>query len=266
MNRFVRSLLVPAVLVLWGGPAGAAEPAASPPAEMALVKGGAYLPLYGDAAAPVRVDAFYLDIYPVTNAEFLGFARAHEKWRKAQVSALFAEAEYLAHWAGELELGERAPPRAPVTNVSWFAAKAYCAAQGKRLPTMDEWEYAARAGQDRPDAAGTESFDRLILDWYGKPTRVPLPDVGATFRNYWGVWDMHGLVWEWVLDFNSVMITGASRKDTGLDRRLFCAAGSVGSVDPSDYAAFLRYGMRGSLKANYTTRNLGFRCAKGVSP
>jgi formylglycine-generating enzyme required for sulfatase activity len=57
-------------------------------------------------------------------------------------------------------------------------------------------------------------------------------------------------------------MTGESRSDLALDRNLFCAAGAVGATDLMNYAAFMRYAFRGSIKANYAMRNLGFRCAK----
>ena len=72
---------------------------------------------------------------------------------------------------------------------------------------------------------------------------------------------MHGLVWEWVDDYNTALVTGESRGDSGLDRNLFCGSESVGSSDPKDYAAFMRFAFRSSLEAKYTVRNLGFRCA-----
>lgn len=230
---------------------------------MVHIPGGSFVPLYGDRNQPVQVGPYDLDIYPVTNGDFLRFNSRNPRWQRQNIAALFADQDYLGHWKADLRLGDKSPLESPVTNVSWFAAKAYCAAQDKRLPTLDEWEFAARASADKPDAAGEADFGRLILTWYGKPTRLPLPEVGATFENYWGVWDMHGLVWEWVQDFNAVMITGASRKDAGgLDRQLFCAAGSIGAADPNDYAAFMRYAMRGSVEARYTVQNMGFRCAR----
>jgi formylglycine-generating enzyme required for sulfatase activity len=47
-----------------------------------------------------------------------------------------------------------------------------------------------------------------------------------------------------------------------LERQLFCGAGSVGAKDPGNFAAFMRFGFRSSLRAGYTVHNLGFRCAK----
>ena len=57
-------------------------------------------------------------------------------------------------------------------------------------------------------------------------------------------------------------LSGESRKDKDTDKELFCGSGSVNATDLMNYAAFMRYAFRGSLKANYTTKNLGFRCAK----
>jgi sulfatase modifying factor 1 len=82
-----------------------------------------------------------------------------------------------------------------VTNISWFAAKEYCDCQGKRLATLDEWEYVAMADEKRKDARSREEFNKYILSWYEK-NKTYNNSVGKTFKNYWGVYDMHGLVWE----------------------------------------------------------------------
>ncbi len=231
-----------------------------------MISGGEYVPLYGNREQPVQVAPFRLDVYPVTNAEFLTFVRDHKRWQKGQVPQLFADQKYLIHWQGDLDTGGLAPDDAPVSNVSWFAAKAYCQSKAKRLPTLGEWEFVARANETEVAAADEDGFNKLILNWYGIPTRLPLPNVGHSFRNVWGVWDMHGLVWEWVMDFNAVMMTGESRKDaSGLDSQLFCAAGAIGSADPNDYAAFMRYAMRGSVQASYSGQNMGFRCAQDIA-
>lgn len=220
------------------------------------IERGRFTPLYGSAQKPVTVSAFSMDVAPVTNAEFLEFVTAHPEWRRTAVSPLFAEAEYLHHWQSPSELGPRALPDGPVVNVSWFAAKAFCAAKDMRLPTVNEWEYVA----SRPIPGA--DVRQVILDWYSVLTPDILPSVTSGFRNASGVLSMHGLIWEWTLDFNSAMVTGESRADGSLDKSLFCGAGAANAADKSDYAAFLRFGFRSSLKAKYTVNNLGFRCVK----
>src|SRR6478735_7221904 len=108
---------------------------------MARVPGGSYRPLYaarGDAR--VRVAPFALDREPVTRGQFLSFVRTHPAWRRDAIRPLFAQRGYLADWPSATNAGGPADQGRPVVNVAWFAAKAYCAAQGKRLPTVDEWE------------------------------------------------------------------------------------------------------------------------------
>lgn len=233
--------------------------------EMATVPAGDYRPLYRGERDPksVPVRAFQLDRRPVTNAEFLEFVRKNPRWRRSQVRRLFADDQYLAHWKGDLELG-KVGPKQPITQVSWFAAKAYAAWRGKRLPTTAEWERAAGAGFSQADGAKDAEFQKAIARWYGTPAPDLLPEAGSGKPNIFGIRDLHGLVWEWTSDFNAALVTGDARGDTGLERQLFCGSGSLGSKDPGNYPAFMRYGMRSSLKAGYTVHNLGFRCARDL--
>ena len=64
------------------------------------------------------------------------------------------------------------------------------------------------------------------------------------------------------ISFNSVLISGESRKGGNADSNLFCGSSAVGATDLMNYAAFMRYAIRGSSKAKYTMNNLGFRCVK----
>jgi sulfatase modifying factor 1 len=246
---------------------GTQSRATATPAGMVLVPAGKYAPLFRAEtdAKLVPVAAFYLDILPVTNADYLEFVKANPKWRKSEVKRLFADVDYLKNWASDLQLGAAADPHAPVTFVSWFAAKAYCQAKGKRLPTTAEWEYAAAASPSRADGENDRAFVAEIRRWYSTPTPDLLPQVGQGKTNYFGAHDMHGLVWEWVADFSTAMVTGDARGDTGLDRQLFCGSGSQGAKDRDNFPAFMRYGFRSSLKASYTVHNLGFRCAQSLT-
>lgn len=227
------------------------------------IKGGTYIPLYGSADEKVTVEDFILEIYPVTNKAFLQFVKDNPKWRKSNVIALFADKNYLLHWPNDTTLAESMNMNAPVTNVSWFAAKAYAKSIGMRLPTLDEWEYVAMASETQKDARKDSMYNVNILSWYEKP-KTYTSRIGLTKKNAHGVYDMHGLVWEWVEDFNAVLISGESRQDVDTNKKLFCAGGSVGANDLMDYAAFIRYAFRGSIKANYSITNLGFRCAKDI--
>lgn len=210
----------------------------------------------------MTLPAFRLDRRPVTNADFLQFVREHDQWRRDRVAPLFADAQYLAHWSGPTELGVGARPAQPVTHVSWFAAKAYCESHGARLPTWYEWEYAAAADGTSPDARRDAAWRQRILAWYAKPSSQPLDDVGRAPANFYGVFDLNGLVWEWTVDYNALLVSNDSREQGGADRAKFCGEGALSTADRENYAVLMRIAFLSSLEANYTTANLGFRCAE----
>ncbi len=249
--------LVASLMLLW--PLRGAEPG------MVVIPDSIYRPLFRgeNDAKEISIAAFQLDVRPVTNAEFLAFVREVPQWRRSQVKRLFADEGYLAHWADDLEPGT-AHAEQPVTNLSWFAAKAYAAWRGKRLPTTAEWEVSAAAGFTLTDGAKDADFQSELARWYGTPTPAALPDAGGGRANVFGVRDLHGLAWEWTSDFNSALVTGDARGDTGLERQLFCGAGSLGASDRANYPAFMRFGFRSSLRAGYTVHNLTFRGAKDM--
>ncbi len=239
----------------------ASEPFA--PTPLVTLPGGVFRPMLQAGAPTVSVEPFALERHAVTNRQFLAFAQENPGWRRSQVKALFAGPSYLQHWGGDLALGS-ADPEAPVVNVSWFAARAYARWCGRRLPTLAEWEYAAAAGETSADGRSEPGFARRILAWYARPSRT-IGQVGSASQNVYGLTDLHGLVWEWVDDFNTALVTGESRSDGALDRNLFCGSGALRAADPSDYAAFMRFAFRSSLKAPYAIKNLGFRCAADAS-
>ncbi|HEX7674773.1 MAG TPA: formylglycine-generating enzyme family protein [Bdellovibrio sp.] len=206
--------------------------------------------------APRKVKAFWMDEHAVTNQEFLIFTESHPEWKKSQVKKIFADKNYLEYWHRDNDFGIGNFKNAPVVEVSWFAARAYCDSLQKRLPTIEEWEYVGTI----PFKKGG-SIQSLILEWYGETARWPLRPVMQGSPNLFGLYDLHGVIWEWVEDFNSSLVTGESRADSALDKNLYCGSGAVG-MDPSDYAAFMRYAFRSSLQAKYTVQNLGFRCVK----
>ncbi|TJY58847.1 formylglycine-generating enzyme family protein [Sinimarinibacterium sp. CAU 1509] len=230
----------------------------------AAIDGGTFrsvLPA-GPGIEQVDVAPFRLAKTPVTNAQFLAFVQKHPQWRRDRVAGLFADQSYLQSWANPVVPGAGAPADAPVVQVSWFAASAYCESVEARLPTWYEWEYAAAADETRTDARSDPAFRARMLSWYARTADTPAA-VGKGPVNAYGVFDLHALVWEWVSDFNALMVSTDSR-DQGEDPDLlkFCGAGAITMQDKENYAVLMRIAMLSSLQGAYTTANLGFRCAR----
>jgi formylglycine-generating enzyme len=258
MHRCATSLLC----VLAASAASAASAAASD--AYVHLPGGEFVSAlkYEDSGSRVRVAPFELMRLPVTNADFLAFVRTHPRWRRDAVPRVFAESRYLSHWARPLDLGADARPQQPVVWVSWFAASAYCKAQGAHLPSWSQWELAAAADDTRADARADPAWRERILAWYAQPSKQALAAVGAQRPNVYGVRDLHGLVWEWTEDFSALLVSADNRNQGDSDRLKFCGAGALSINDSDNYAVLMRVAMLSSLEAADATANLGFRCAR----
>jgi len=150
--------------------------------EMVCVPAGEFL--MGEEERPVQLKAFYIDKHPVTNAEYKRFldASGHPPpmmW----VRGLYAQGK----------------DHHPVTQVNWNDATAYATWAGKRLPTDEEWEKAARGTDgrlypwgDEWDKARANTCESRIFDTTPVGTFSPQGD------SPYGVADMAGNVWEWV--------------------------------------------------------------------
>jgi formylglycine-generating enzyme required for sulfatase activity len=217
---------------------------------------GVFTPFFRDnGEGDKSVGPFVADRMPVTNGEFLEFVTSHPEWRRSKTKAVFSDKSYLRHWRGDLEF-DPAIARLPVVNVSWFAARKFCEARGARLLTVSEWEFAA-------DAQDQKALEK-ILAWYARPD-TPLVRVGLGEANRFGLHDMHGLIWEWVEDYASVIVAGDSRDSNEANGAKFCGSGSLKAKDPNAYAAFMRYAYRSSLKGAFSASTLGFRCGRDVA-
>ena len=181
-----------------------------------------------------RVAPFRMDRALVSNAEFARFLREHPEWRRGNAPKLFVDAGYLGDWRSAGEPGE-ALARKPVTQVSWFAASAYCEAQGKRLPRWYEWEYAAAASDTSPDARADATWRQKVLDWYAKSASGPLPDAGG-------------------------MLVSDDGREQGDGSGRFCGAGAATFEQKENYAMLMRIAMLSSMKASYTSSSMSFRC------
>jgi formylglycine-generating enzyme required for sulfatase activity len=133
----------------------------------------------------VHISEFYLGRYPVTNEEY-------ERYMAADPGV--PEPEY---W-GDRQFNR---PRQPVVGVSWDDAVKYAEWAGLQLPTEAQWEYACRAGTTTRYYTGDTEEDLDRAGWYTDNSDYKLHPVGEKEPNPWGVYDMHGNVWEWCHDW-----------------------------------------------------------------
>lgn len=231
--------------------------------EMVRVEGGTYAPFYPPSPKEkkISVQTFWMDKYLVSNSQFLKFVKMNPEWRRDKIKKIFTDKSYLSKWSGPEKLNPNMDDK-PVTEVNWFAAKAYCESLGKRLPTENEWEYAAGASQLQADGRNDLSWRNKVMGWYVRPANKVVPEIGRGTPNFWGIYDFHEIVWEWVEDFNSSLISSDNRENAqSPDKNRFCGAGALVATEKDDYASFMRLAFRSSLKASYSTGSLGFRCA-----
>jgi formylglycine-generating enzyme required for sulfatase activity len=123
---------------------------------------------------------------------------------------------------------------------------------------------AAAADERQPDA-------RHDAQWQGQDSRLVRtarrPVTGARgpgTSNYYGIQDLHGLVWEWLEDFNALMVSGDSREQGDRHKLKFCGAGALSLKDRENYAVLMRIAFLSAIEARSTAHSLGFRCAAGV--
>ncbi len=113
--------------------------------------------------------------------------------------------------------------RRPVINVSWHDAKAYCkwlsekTGETYRLPTEAEWEYVCRAGTTTKWSFGDDEEELEKYAWYDKNSGDKTHPAGRKLPNPWGLYDMHGNVWEWCEDwyidnYKETTIDGSANK------------------------------------------------------
>lgn len=255
---------------------------------LVFIKGGTYLmgsPESEDwreddeTEHEVTVSDFYIGQYEVTQKEYREFMGDHE-----------------STFSGE---------NLPVENVSWYDAAAYCnarsqkegltpayiidgqqvtwdqGADGYRLPTEAEWEYACRAGTDSPfnteTSIGAEEanyfghypyqiegnyFSQNNLDTKSGEYRQTTTPVGSFSPNPWNLYDMHGNVGEWVWDYYGEYATAAQTNPTGPESGTFRVNRGGGW---NDFAKNLRSAYRSSTPPENRGISIGFRIARGAA-
>jgi formylglycine-generating enzyme required for sulfatase activity len=222
-------------------------------------------------AHKVKISSFMMDTYLVT----------HDMFTKVQLPNP-------SHWQDN--------PKKPVERVRWRDAKQYCnerslleglkpcynektmdwecdySANGYRLPTEAEWEYACRAGTDAPYDFGSPDKLRQYA-WFADNSEEKTHPVGQKKPNLWGLYDMYGNVSEWCEDVYSPTYYQESPgldphgpPNPGKDVKRVMRGGSWKSSADMCRATYRQGQRTGDTDACFYTDFCGFRCVRRVSP
>ena len=134
-------------------------------------------------------------------------------------------------------------PHLPVDQIGWDDARKYCEAAGMRLPTEEQWEYAARGGSAAPRYGDLDA-----IAWYDSNSGDQTHEVGRKQANGFGLFDMIGNMWEWVDAAHGDASGGADKK--------ILRGGSFFNL-----ARDLRVSNRLWATPDTRHRNMGVRCA-----
>lgn len=224
----------------------------------------------------VHIDAFYIDIYEVTNAQYKKFIGSNPEWQKGKIPNRFHDGNYLSKWSENNFPNEIADH--PVVYVNWYAATAYALWVGKRLPTEAEWEKAARGGVEGQKYPWGNTLDDNKLNYSLNVgiTGATTP-VGDYPVNGYGLYDIVGNVLEWCQDeYDNDFYVNPSKnnpfggndsiEDVLQDYKNVGSSRSVrgGSwVESGQPRIWITY-RRGNDPAS-TSHLVGFRCVKSLS-
>jgi formylglycine-generating enzyme required for sulfatase activity len=216
------------------------------------------------AAVPITIQSFAMRAEPVTNADFLAFVGGHTEWRRGRVPPLFAGPQYLSAWRGPQILGRAALAQQPVTNVSWFAARAYCASEHARLPSWYEWEYVAAADERQRDARQDPTRNQRLLSAILETTGDRPGVIGRYPENFYGVRDLNRLLWEWTGDY-AAMFPNADARVAGVDPVLaLCGGAALAFADKNQFALMMGIAALAALKPADDAPRVGFRCVRDL--
>ncbi|XP_072502967.1 inactive C-alpha-formylglycine-generating enzyme 2 isoform X2 [Notamacropus eugenii] len=230
-----------------------------------------------DGEGPTRqvtVKPFAIDKYPVTNRDFREFVRQKKYQTEAESFGWSFVFEDLVSDELKKKVTQKLEPAGPgsgirerldfpVLHVSWNDAQAFCAWRGKRLPTEEEWEFAARGGlKGRVYPWGNQFQVNRSNLWQGKFPQADTAEDGFhgaspvdAFppQNNYGLYDLMGNVWEWTASTYGSPIPGQ-------DRKVLRGASWIDTAEGSaNHRA--RVTTRMGNTPDSASDNLGFRCA-----
>jgi formylglycine-generating enzyme required for sulfatase activity len=166
-------------------------------------------------------------------------------------------------------------PRNSVEKVNWHEANEFCAKVTAelrkhklikeneiiRLPTEAEWEYACRAGTTTKYSFGDDVKGLTEYAWYKDNSKGHDPPVGKKRPNAWGLYDMHGYIWEWCADAWGDDYQGAPSDGTARDHPKATERVLRGG-SWADSAEAARSGFRHHNPSEARSDTIGFRCVR----
>jgi formylglycine-generating enzyme required for sulfatase activity len=221
------------------------------PAGMVYVPGGEFMmgrddgDEYERPTHKVTVKPFYIDAYEVTNEEYAKFIQA---------------TDWLPPLGWKDETYPTGAGRRPVTGVTWDDANAYAKWAGKRLPTEEEWEFAARGTDGRRYAWG-DTWGKGLANANGA-SRVSAEVGSFAGASPFGAYDMIGNVWEWTAS-DLKAYPGGQLPETPPGETKVIRGGNFLSSDQQATTTYRMGLLRTDDPSRYTTT--GFRCAKDVN-
>ncbi|OOG38541.1 MULTISPECIES: formylglycine-generating enzyme family protein [unclassified Rhodanobacter] len=215
------------------------------------------------SASRIAIKPFTMRAEPVTNAEYLTFVSKYPQWQRGRVSPLFAGPQYLAAWQGPLILGAAAQQQ-PVTNVSWFAARAFCANEHARLPSWYEWEYVSAADGTHRDARQDQARNQTLLSAILASNGERPGVIGQHHANFYGLRDLNQLLWEWTGDYAAMFPNADSRVAGGGALLALCGGSALAFEDKNQYALMMRVAALTALKPADDAPRVGFRCVRDL--
>jgi formylglycine-generating enzyme required for sulfatase activity len=140
---------------------------------------------------------FYVGKTEVTNGQYRRFIKARPNYKgAADVDPAYDL--YLLHFRGKSTMSDA--NEYPVVYVSWQNANAFCRWAGLEIPSEAQWEYACRAGTSTKFSFGDDLADIPKYAWVDLAAGHTTHPVATKLPNPWGLYDVHGNVWEWCAD------------------------------------------------------------------
>ncbi len=195
----------------------------------------------------MTLDAFYIDMYEVTNKAYKQYLDASTTHKPP------------AYWEAADYPSEQADY--PIHSVDWHSANSYCLSLGKRLPAEVEWEKAARGTDGRSFPWG-EDYDPKKANGqgsFGGPVKVGNYEEG---KSPYGLYDMSGNVAEWVADWYE-SYPGSDHEDTDYGEKFkVIRGGGWGGIGHYNLSLYRRTSYRFYAPPMNGFEDVGFRCVK----